>query len=198
MQTSTSRVLNVVADLTIGAVLVAVVVTGRLVPHSPSFTPITAAALFAGFYFRRSAPAMIIPIVSMLVSDLYLGFYNGWLMLVVYGGLAAPALLGPWLKKRMSATTLVGAAVIGSLLSCLTSNLAVWAFTPMYSHDLSGLLSCFSAAVPFFRNKVSGDVFWTISLFVAYGLCCVLANLPHYRQLACKYFARTLGGATAN
>jgi hypothetical protein len=38
----------------------------------------------------------------------------------------------------------------------------------MYSHDLSGLTTCFVAALPFFAGTLLGDIAWTVILSVAY------------------------------
>ena len=48
----------------------------RLVPHPPNFAPITAISLFAGAYFTRKQLAFIVPLLAMLISDLFLGFYT--------------------------------------------------------------------------------------------------------------------------
>ena len=52
----------------------------------------------------------------------------------------------------------------------LTTNFAVWAFEGIYSHDLAGLTACYVAALPFFKNTVIGDLFWTCALFGGYQL----------------------------
>ena len=56
----------------ISFIIVAVLV--RLFPHPPNFTPITAVALFAGTNFSRKHWAILMPILAMLVTDIFLGF----------------------------------------------------------------------------------------------------------------------------
>src|SRR5437762_2688679 len=46
-----------------------------------------------------------------------------------------------------------------------SANLAVWASSGMYAADLDGLVHCYVAALPFLRNTVLGDMFWTALLF---------------------------------
>ena len=48
----------------------------RLVPHPPNFAPITAMSLFAGAYFTRKQFDFMVPLLAMLISDLFLGFYT--------------------------------------------------------------------------------------------------------------------------
>ena len=60
----------------------------RLIPHYPNFTAVGAIALFGGAYFSKKYLAFIVPIVALLISDLFLGFYSG--MWVVYFSFAEP------------------------------------------------------------------------------------------------------------
>ncbi|MBT4121398.1 hypothetical protein HOE31_00385, partial [bacterium] len=52
-----------------------------------------------------------------------------------------------------------------SILFFLATNFAVWFFSPWYSHDLNGLLMTFTLAIPFFKNSLMGNVFFTSVLF---------------------------------
>jgi hypothetical protein len=36
-----------------------------------------------------------------------------------------------------------------------------------YPHTWGGLAACFAAAVPFYRNQIAGDAFYTVALFGA-------------------------------
>ena len=64
----------------------------RLVPHPPNFAPITAMSLFAGAYFTRKQLAFIVPLLAMLISDLFLGFYT--ISIFVYLSFAVITWLG--------------------------------------------------------------------------------------------------------
>ena len=50
--------------LVILAVLIALGVAGRLLPHPPNFTPMAAIALFAGFIFLKRYMAVIAVVVT--------------------------------------------------------------------------------------------------------------------------------------
>lgn len=52
-----------------------------------------------------------------------------------------------------------------SLIFFAASNFAVWAFSGMYSADLTGLLQCYAAALPFLKNTIAGDLLWAAALF---------------------------------
>jgi len=42
----------------------------RIIPHMPNFTPIGAMALFGGAYLKNKYHAILIPIISLWISDL--------------------------------------------------------------------------------------------------------------------------------
>ena len=128
-------------------VLVAVDVGARLMPHEPNFTPLAASALFAGFLMRNRWLAMLIPLAAMALSDLIIGIYDWRVMAAVYISIALPALAGQLGRARYGALVLGGLAVSGAVLFFIATNFAVWAFGRMYAPDLSGLISCYVAAM---------------------------------------------------
>ena len=154
-------------ELALAMGLVGLDVIARLAPHAPNFTPVAASALFAGAVLRSRTLALAVPLAAMLASDLILGGYDWRVMGVVYAALALPALLGRWGRAR-GAIVLVPLAVSSSLFFFATTNLAVWAFSGMYTHDFAGLVHCYVAALPFLQNTVIGDLFWTTLLFGAW------------------------------
>ena len=48
----------------------------RLIPHPWNFSPMIAAGIFAGFYFRQFYLGSFVIILSMFLGDLFLGFHN--------------------------------------------------------------------------------------------------------------------------
>jgi hypothetical protein len=147
--------------------LVGLDVVARLAPHAPNFTPVAASALFAGTVLRSRTLALAVPLAAMLASDFVLGGYDWRIIAVVYAALALPALLGRWGRAR-GAIVLAPLALSSSLFFFATTNLAVWAFSGMYTHDLAGLIHCYVAALPFLQNTIIGDMFWTTLLFGAW------------------------------
>ena len=144
--------------------LVVFVVALRLVPHLPNFTPVIAVALMAGIYLGKKW-AIILPLAGLLISDFFVGLYELPLMLIVYGSFAIIGLFSWWLRKNKNLFNVFVASLLASLFFFITTNLAVWAFTPWYSKDLAGLVYCFQLAVPFFRHAVAGDLFYVVALF---------------------------------
>jgi Family of unknown function (DUF6580) len=146
--------------------LILAAVLTRLLPHPPNVTPITAIALFSGVYLDRKH-TFIVPLVIMLISDFFIGFHN--VMFWVYASFILVGLGGLWLRKHQGITTTVGVTFVGSLIFFIVTNFGVWLSTQtLYAHDLAGLIQCYTAAIPFFRNSLIGDLFYVGALFGLY------------------------------
>jgi hypothetical protein len=150
------------------AVLVLAGVSYRVIPHPANFAPVAAISLFSGFFFRRNF--FLIPILIMFVSDWFIGFYDWKLMAVVYLSFVLVGLLGMLIRKNKSILTLATCSLSGSILFFVLTNLAVWFFSPWYAHNFSGLLRCYELAVPFFKNTLAGDLFYTSCIFGCYEI----------------------------
>ncbi len=149
----------------------------------PNFSPVAAIALYAGFALGRARRAIWIPLAVMAASDWVIGGYDWKLMVVVYGMLALPVIAGGILASRRRRwgwqVTLAGgvlATVAGSLAFFFVTNTAVWAFSSWYARDLSGLVSCLSAGLPFFRYTLSGDLAFATVLFASHFAALALAG----------------------
>lgn len=150
--------------------------TARLLPHSPNFAPIAAIALFGGLYLPKKL-GLVIPLIAMFISDLFIGFYAWPMMLTVYGSFLIAGLIGQYVKKRKSFFTILGSTLAASIIFFLATNAAVWAFGTMYSHDFSGLLQSYTMAIPFFKNTLLGDLFYTALLVGGAELAATTASI---------------------
>lgn len=155
--------------IALSAGLVGLGVAGRLLPHAWNFTPIIAITLVAGHYLGRRYSVWI-PLAAMLVGDIWLGFYEPKLMSVVYLSLAFVGLVSSYAMKHIRASRVLFVSTAASLVFFLSTNLAVWQFSIWYPKTISGLVECYMAGLPFFRNALFGDVFYTTSLFLAIEL----------------------------
>ncbi len=152
-------------ELTIALCLIGLGVILRLLPHPPNFVPVAAIALFGGAILPRKL-AVWVPLTAMIISDAIIGFYST--MFVTWTCFALIALASSiWLRKP----TLVKAALFSlasSVFFYIVSNFSVWASTKMYTHTWKGLVDCYVMAIPFFRNTVLGDLFYTMAFFSLY------------------------------
>jgi len=158
------------------SVIILIAVVARLFPHPPNFAPIAGMALFGGAYLNRGY-AIAIPIIALFVSDLFIGFYSPAIMISVYGSFVLTGLIGLWLKKRKSSRNVVLAAISSSILFFIVTNFAVW-LGGWYPRNLPGLIECYTLALPFFRNTLLGDLFYTGAFFGGYELVLRLVRKP--------------------
>jgi hypothetical protein len=172
-----------------GAVLLAAVT--RLMPHPPNFAPITAMALFAAATLTDKRVAFLTPLLALFVSDLCIdamhrwglmarwGIYSG--MWVTYTAFLLIILIGFLLRRHRSMPAIAAATFAGSVVFFVVSNFDVWACWNLYPHTGAGLLSCYTAAIPFFRNTLLGDAVYSTVLFGGFALAERL--LPILREL---------------
>lgn len=139
----------------------------RLFPHLPNMTPVTAIAFAGGLYLGRRW-ALILPILILLVSDVFIGFYDWRIMASVYGSFALIGCLS-FLARRYKNVLTVGLSVISaSLLFFLITNAAVWLFSPWYEKSITGLLYSYELGIPFLRNMMVGDMLYSALLIGAF------------------------------
>ena len=158
-----------ILEIIIALLFVLIVVGLRLLPHPPNFAPITAIALFGGVYLSRKI-AFTLPIVAMVISDIFIGYYEIKLMICVYTAFLLCVMLGFWLKKHKKWQTILGSSVLSALIFFILTNFAVWIFTPWYAKTLSGIIQCYVMALPFFKNTLLSSLFYTTIFFGVYEI----------------------------
>lgn len=126
-------------------------VVSRFLPHPPNFTPIAAIALLSSKGFDNRWIAFLIPLLSLLISDLFLGLYDT--IPFVYASFVLIVLLGRSVRKVKPTTVLMSSTVF-----FVVSNFGVWLMH--YPLTLEGFLQCYTLAVPFFANTIIGDLFY--------------------------------------
>lgn len=157
--------------------IIVIAVVLRLVPHPANFAPIAAMALFGGVYLNKKY-ALVVPMLAMFVSDLFLGFHDT--MVFVYGSFLLTGIIGLWLKKHQKAQNIILASFVSSIIFFVITNFGVWLVGNMYPKTLTGLLECYTAAIPFFRNTILGDLFYVGIFFFGYES--VLRMVKSYGQ----------------
>ena len=79
---SIKKILNVTKNDSFAISLILLMVFSRLIPHPPNFTPIIAVAIMSSFFFKNLTFFILVMIISMFISDLFIGFYTN--ILFVY------------------------------------------------------------------------------------------------------------------
>ena len=147
------------------ATMILAAALSRLIPHPPNFSPVAALALFGGATIASKRLAFVLPLAAMFLSDLILGFST--ITPVIYGCFALIVCLGFWAKRKQNVGRIGLAAVAGSILFFVVTNFGVWALGSYYPKTAAGLMECFVAAIPFFWNTLTSDLFYTVILFGA-------------------------------
>lgn len=143
----------------------------RLLPGlPPNFSPLGAMGVFAGA--TLSLPlALVIPLVATWLSDAVLGFYEPLVMIFVYAGALASAMIGRViLARKMTLNRVGGAAFLGSCVFFVLSNVGTWLGGGLYPLTSEGLVACFIAAIPFFGNTLASNLIFCAALFGVNGL----------------------------
>ena len=150
-------------------ILIAMIVltaASRLLAHPPNFTPLAAMALFGGAYITNKRFAFLVPLAAMFLSDLVIGFHEH--VAFVYGGFAIIVCMGFLLRQQRSIGRVAGVVLSSSVLFFILTNFGVWAIGSLYLKTWDGLLTCYVAAIPFFRNALAGNLVFSAVLFTAF------------------------------
>lgn len=162
--------------------LILIAALSRVLPHPYNFTPLAAISLFGSAHFARTWQALLIPLASTWLSDLFINnvvyhsnnfvwFYQGFYW--QYATYFLTVLLGLLLLRKPTVVRVIGSGVVAACLFFAISNFGVWLGSPMYPQDLRGLLTCYVAGIPFFGGTVLGNLFYCGALF---GLFQLLQN----------------------
>ncbi len=157
-------------SITLSAIIVLAALS-RLLPHAPNVTPIAAMALFGGVYLRDLKVAFLVPIAAMIFSDLVLGLtvYGTAVLLksqpVVYLCILMTVAIGRLIREKAFVLRIALAIFASAVMFYLVTNFAVWAFDGLYPKTWRGLITCYTAAIPFFRNSLIGDLAFAAVLF---------------------------------
>jgi hypothetical protein len=166
------------------AILIIAAAFSRLIPHPPNFAPIVSLALFGGAVIKNKKYALALPFFALILSDVLFelftttpGFY-GVTQLFVYGAYILITFMATKIKK-VNTVNMLFACVWSGVLFFLLSNLGVWASSELYPRNFNGLMQCFAAAIPFYKNEffgnlllntITSNIFYTTLLFAVYGV----------------------------
>lgn len=142
--------------------MIAAAALSRVMPHPWNISPVVAMALFGGAHFSNRKWAVLVPLAALFVSDIFLGFYKS--MPFIYLAYIAIVFIGINLKNKRNSTRIALASIGSSFLFFIWTNFVVWA-SGYYTYSWAGLVQCYTAAIPFFRNAFVGDLFFTGLLF---------------------------------
>ena len=159
--------------------LILIVAFSRLIPHYPNFTPLCAIALFGAKHFNNKYLAYILPLFALWLSDVIINnfvlgeYFNEFTLLYSgfywqYGSFMLITLFGRLTLKNVSVSNILGISISSSLIFFVISNFGVWVSSTFYPNTISGLISCYAAAIPFYYGTLGGAIFYSFFLFGSY------------------------------
>ena len=149
------------------------------------FAPQIAMALFAGSVIRDKRFAFLFPILSLFISDLLYqflyvqglttikGFYSG--QISNYLLIASVTIIGFFINKNKVGQIFAG-SLAGAVYFFLVSNFMVWIGggwdinNQPYPRSFSGLMLCFTEALPFFKWSVASTLLFNGVFFGSFYL----------------------------
>jgi len=156
--------------------LVLILAFSRLIPHPPNFTPIIAVAMVSGYFFKNINLSLVVLLVAMLISDLFIGFYEN--VIFVYTSLLLITFVFHKISNKINFKNLFIYGFGSSVIFFIISNFGVWALgSPAinnipYERNLEGLIQCYILAIPFFGNT------FLSTLIFAYPAIYIYKSLP--------------------
>jgi hypothetical protein len=167
--------------------LIVVAILSRLLPHGGwmNFTAVTGALLYFGA--RRPWREMVAPLAALMATDYVLTAFVyhypfNWLAYVpVWAWYLGSIALGRVLLGTKTTFWRVAAGVLlGPTAFWIISDYAVWAGGTMYPHTWAGLVACFTAAIPFYRNDLASTA---IVAGLAFGVPVMVRRMSAARAM---------------
>jgi len=175
---------NIVLSLVMLAVLSRVAIP-PLLGHLPNFSAMDAVALFCGAHFHRRLVAVSVTLFSVWLGDVLLSqilmghwvlFYAGFYW--QYASYFLITLIGMILKNNIRPFTIFSSCAASSILFFAISNFGVWYSNSLYPLTFNGLIACYVAAIPFFKNTLLSDLLFSMVLFGSFALIVKAQRLP--------------------
>jgi len=146
-----------------------------------SFSPLTAVCLMSGASLTDRRLAYGLPLATLLIGNIGIGliskhwewaFPSGtwW---IPYAGYCVAIWLGSWLRRGSTRHPVVRAIGLGLAFEVFFFAISnfTWFYgsTSLYPQTFSGLIDCYIAALPFFRNAPISTVGFTVLIFGLLG-----------------------------
>jgi hypothetical protein len=163
-------------------VIFAVLARMPFLPHPWNFTPVAAALLYFGARGARRqlwVPWAILAASDVILTKFVYSYQFSWDHFVTWAWYAAILFLGTRLRENSNWLRVGAAALASSVSFFVVSNFAVWACWNMYPKTLSGLITCYVAGVPFFRQAIAGDMLFTAVMFGLPAAAAMVSRSAH-------------------
>lgn len=141
-------------------------ILSRLIAPIPNFNPVIALALFSGVYIKDKRVAVTLPLILMLLSDVFIGFHST--IAFTWASMIIIAAFGLLIRDVKNVRNVVGMGFVSAVFFFIVTNLGVWLMDGMYPMTREGLAECFVMALPFFRMTMMSTLIYTGVFFGLY------------------------------
>ena len=132
-----------------------VLAVSRFIPHPPNFTSLIALSFYVpSFLGLRYVPHLII---SFAITDFIIGYHG--LVFWTWGSVLLISSLT--LKFKGSIKLRLPGAILGAVIFFILTNFGVWT-TGFYGYSASGLITCFTMAIPFFASSLFSTLIFSL------------------------------------
>ncbi|MEJ7693724.1 DUF6580 family putative transport protein [Daejeonella sp.] len=139
-----------------------------VIDNTWNFTAVGALAIFAGAQFNDKRLAFIMPLAAMALADIL--FLRNGFSLLVYTGFIAMVACGFLIRNKVNTTNVILASFISASVFYLITNFSFFYPVTLYPRNFSGIIASYTAALPFFRNMLLGNLVYSAVLFGAFYL----------------------------
>lgn len=166
-------------DWTYTCILFAIAFASRIIPHYPNFTAVGAIAIAGGMAYRSWIPALVATVGSMFFSDLivnnifYSDYYTSFVWftpgaVLIYSAFILSVFIPRFLSGKPVFKWLTS-SVASTILFFVITNFGVWYGSSLYPQTFSGLIACYTAAIPFALNQLLGTLFYGALILIAFS-----------------------------
>jgi hypothetical protein len=160
--------------------LILIAAASRLLPIH-NFSPLGAIALFGAAHFAKKWQAIAIPLLATWLSDLFINnviyarfyptftwFYEGFYW--QYASYILIAVVAFFILKKVSVKNVLIGALSATVIFFVVSNFGVWIGSTAYPRNFTGLMACYTAAIPFVNGTLISDLLYSTILFGSFAL----------------------------
>lgn len=147
--------------------LIALGAASRLIDLPANVTAVGGVTIFGAYSIKNPLLSMLVPIGVMALADAILGWHGT--MIYTYGGMILAWIIARVMLSKLTTFRLLTATFLGSFGFWIMSNLGVF-LSGYYGMTLQGFIDCYTAALPFWRNSLVGDLISTAAIFLVYEM----------------------------
>ena len=150
----------------------AVLAASRFIPHPPNFTSLIALSFYVPVFLGiRYLPALIL---SFVITDIFFGFHST--LFFTWGSVIFIAAISKFFTRNIYSR--IFGSLMGAVSFYLITNFGVWSLGS-YGHTLSGIILCYTLALPFFGYSI-------ISTFIFSGIIETIYKFNYFKKFIIK------------